>query len=214
MQFDNEKIKFHRFIHCQKRNTSQSDCLCIFRWFYYMEEVWKDIIGFESSYQISNFGRVKSLDRYVWNKANKSYSLLRGKIHKLDIKNKLYYQIGIWENSKIKKYLIHRLVAIHFVENRNNLPEVNHIDCDKLNNNYTNLEWCSHLENQHHAKINGRYSNHPNGVNKINSILNDNAIIHIRSMQLRNIDYCNLYNVKPSTITCIQKDLNRWKHVK
>lgn len=178
-----------------------------------MKERWKNIIGFEG-YQISTHGRLKSLDRKVWNPANKSFSLIKGLIKKQDFKNKNYAQIALCNNGIYHKFLIHRLVALHFVPNIKNLPEVNHKDLNKQNNFYKNLEWTTRLENARHAKLNGSYANMPKGVNKANSILNENAVRHIRKRELRNIDYCRLYNVAPSTVSCLQKDLTRWPHVR
>jgi len=181
-----------------------------------MEEIWKDIKGFEGSYQVSNLGKIQSIDRLIWNPANGSYSTQKGRIHKLDFKNKFYAQIGLWKNSKCTKKLVHRLVAESFILNPKNLPEVNHKDTNKLNNCSSNLEWCTRLQNQRDAKNKGLYSNFPKGSAKCNAILNEKAVLHIRRKEMRNIDYCKLYNVKPSTISCLQNDKykGRWVHCK
>lgn len=177
------------------------------------DEIWKDIVGFEGMYQVSNIGRVKCLKRQVFNKANGTMSTIRGCIRKPDMYNKLYAQVGIWKDSKTTKFLIHRLVAIHFVPNPNNLPEVNHIDLDKTNNRADNLEWVTRKQNAQHAHKLGRYDNFQKGTERPNSILTDDAVRHIRKKIMRNIDYCRMYGVKPSTITMIQKDTKRWSHV-
>lgn len=102
-----------------------------------MEE-WKDIKGYEGIYQISNKGRVKSLNRIDLrgNKVNE-------KIREGTIDNTGYKIISLSKNGKEKKYSIHRLVAQAFLPNPNNLPVVNHKDENKLNNNVENLEWCT-----------------------------------------------------------------------
>lgn len=103
-----------------------------------MEEIWKDIKGFEGKYQISNFGNVKSLN-YNNSKYEKN---LTPKIN-----NKGYAWYLLCKNGKAYPMLAHRLVAIAFIENPNNLPEVNHKDENPLNCNVENLEWCTRSYN-------------------------------------------------------------------
>lgn len=106
-----------------------------------MQEVWKDIAGFEGLYQVSNLGRVKSLPRNGTHKhphilhptTSSKYALYR-----LSKKDKPYYRKG------------HRLVAEAFIPNPENKREVNHIDGNKLNNCIDNLEWVTTSENQSH----------------------------------------------------------------
>ncbi len=178
-----------------------------------ISEFWKDIKDFEGLYQVSSKGEIRSLDRLVWNKANQSHSFIKGTIKILDLKGKKYAQIGLARDGKYKKKLIHRLVADAFICNPDNLPEVNHKDLNKLNNDVENLEWVSRLTNAQHAKVNGSYDNFPSGSQKPNSKLTEDAVRHIRQRVMRNCDYSRMYGVKPQTITLIQKDLTRWKHV-
>lgn len=99
-----------------------------------MEEIWKDIKGFEGCYQISNYGRVKSLCR----RRRKNDKILKALLSSRD-----YLQINLHKNGEMFKYLIHRLVAEAFIPNPNNYPVVNHKDENKQNNCITNLEWCN-----------------------------------------------------------------------
>ena len=117
-------------------------------------EVWKDINGYEGLYQISNYGNVRSLDRYV-NGNNGSKALKKGIVLKKQITNKGYYDVGLYKNGKAKYLLVHRLVAEHFIPNPENKRTVNHKDGNKLNNHVSNLEWVTHSENQIHAFNNG-----------------------------------------------------------
>lgn len=109
-----------------------------------MEEIWKDIAGYEGWYQVSNLGRVKSLDRYVnGNGINCDFQLMKGKFLK-GSKDKLgYYRVHLRKNVTYKSILVHRLVAEAFLPNPNNLPYINHKDENPSNNSLCNLEWCT-----------------------------------------------------------------------
>ena len=113
-----------------------------------MEE-WRDIKGFEGLYQISSYGRVKSLERTVWN--GKGYYKKSEKIRKGYDNGDGYLYVNLCKEGKRKQYRINRLVAMAFIPNPNNLPEVNHKDGNKLNNRADNLEWATRSENQKHA---------------------------------------------------------------
>ena len=107
-----------------------------------MQEIWKDISGYEGLYQVSNCGRVKSLN-YNHTKTGK---VLCEKHHKSN-----YVTVVLCKNGVNKNKSIHTLVATAFIENPNNYPCVNHIDGNKRNNNVSNLEWCTHKQNIEHA---------------------------------------------------------------
>lgn len=117
-------------------------------------EIWLDVENYEGYYQVSSLGRVRSLDRDVWNKANGSYSFIKGKILKLDNNDKDYFQVGLTKEGKRKTFLVHRLVASAFIPNPTLKRTVNHKDCNKLNNEFTNLEWATYSENINHADRN------------------------------------------------------------
>jgi len=121
-------------------------------------ERWKDIPGYEGYYQISNLGRVRSKNRIIKIKdcIGKKYSINRKSVNrKIRTQKNGYCYIGLSIKDKEKVFLIHRLVAISFIPNIHNKPQVNHKDGNKLNNYVKNLEWCTELENKQHAKING-----------------------------------------------------------
>ena len=99
-----------------------------------MEEIWKDIEGYEGLYQISSLGNVKSL-----NYRNQGFA--KNIVPKINNSGRLW--VELYKNSAKKQYLIHRLVGIAFIPNPENLPQINHKDEDPRNNSVENLEWCT-----------------------------------------------------------------------
>lgn len=116
-----------------------------------MDEIWKDITGFEGMYQVSNQGRVRSLDRTITMK-NGGTRFCKGKVLKPTVNSSGYLHLGLGKG--VYQY-VHRLVAQEFLPNPDNLPEVNHEDGDKRNNEVTNLRWVTPSENQLHSKATG-----------------------------------------------------------
>lgn len=110
------------------------------------KEIWRDVVGYENLYQTSNLGRARSLDRWVKSKSG-SVRLCKGKILKPGTTKDGYLKVCLCKNGKKKNFRVHRLVAEAFIPNPYNLPEVNHKDENKLNNNAENLEWCDRLYN-------------------------------------------------------------------
>ena len=99
-----------------------------------MEEVWKDVPGYDGIYQVSNLGNVRTV------KMMKPFKIWNG-----------YSVVSFYKDGKEKHQLIHRLVAQAFLENPNNLPQVNHKDENKENNVVDNLEWCTRSYNRHYG---------------------------------------------------------------
>ena len=104
-----------------------------------MKEIWKDIKDYEGHYQVSNLSRVKSI-KFGKERILKPVTDRHG-----------YLIVGLWQNNKHKTYKVHRLVAEAFLPNPDNLPQVNHKDENKLNNNVDNLEWCTNDYNYHYG---------------------------------------------------------------
>ena len=115
-----------------------------------MEEVWKDIPGYEGRYFASNFGRIKS--RNIQHKQDYILSQINGRGG--------YLIINIIENGKHVQHSVHQLVASAFIPNPENKPQVNHIDGDKKNNRVDNLEWVTAKENVAHAIRTGLANHH------------------------------------------------------
>lgn len=112
-------------------------------------EIWKPIKGYEGVYEVSNFGRVRSLDRKVLFHGTRS--AFKGRILKTST-SKGYKILSLAKDGFIRTKSVHRLVAEAFLPNPNNYPQINHKDEDKTNNHVENLEWCT-------AKYNTSYGN-------------------------------------------------------
>lgn len=102
-----------------------------------MIEEWRSIPGYEGLYEVSSYGRVRSLDKY-----DSMNRFLRGRILRLFTDGLGYLRAQLYSNSKRKSFLVHRLVAQAFIPNPDNLPQVNHRDENPSNDNVDNLEWC------------------------------------------------------------------------
>ena len=118
-----------------------------------MEQVmWRPVVGYEGRYEVSNDGRIRSLDIYV-NCAGGKQRLSKGRIKPIHANNRGYLTVNLCKDNDTTRYLVHRLVAEAFVPNTNNKPQVNHIDGDNTNNRAENLEWVTDNENKAHSSI-------------------------------------------------------------
>lgn len=144
-------------------------------------EIWKTIKGYED-YQVSNYGRIKRNE----------------KILKPILSRNGYLHIFLYSKGKSKQFLVHRVVANTFIENKNNLKEINHKDGNKQNNIIDNLEWCTRKENVHHflnsnklnetkSKAVVQYDLKGNKINEYESIRKASKMTKIEA---HNIIYC------------------------
>ncbi len=124
------------------------------------KEIWKDVVGYEGLYQVSNKGRVKSIARVIERKngaklpvSEKILAFNKTKVTKRH--PRVRYNVQLWKNNEKKVCAVSRLVAIAFIPNPDNKPQVNHIDGNPTNNCVENLEWVTNSENVKHAYENG-----------------------------------------------------------
>lgn len=120
-------------------------------------EIWKDVVGYEGLYRVSNFGRVSSYDKKIVVDSNyfqyKWERTCKAKIIKQSKDKGGYLVVSLYDSKgKCKNMKVHRLVASAFIPNEKNLPQIDHIDCNRENNNIINLKWCTCKEN--HANPN------------------------------------------------------------
>lgn len=164
-----------------------------------MEEIWKDIAGFENCYQVSNLGRVKSLQRK---------QRIKDKILKPSFGKRNYLQINLYKDGRMFKFSIHKLVANAFISNPNNYPCINHKDEDKQNNTVENLEWCDY-------KYNNSYGGRLNRVSE-NNCLSKNVLQYTKNEQFikewQNARFAiignNFFNKDVANIKTIKRAIN------
>jgi hypothetical protein len=165
-------------------------------------EIWKDIIDYEGLYQISSFGRIKSLEKKV-NNSETTHRVVKERIMRLGITPKGYIQTSLAKKQVNTKFYSHRLVALHFIPNPHNKLEVNHIDGNKSNNEVSNLEWSTRSENNKHAFNTGLRENAKGSLSKI-SKLSQKDREDIKASSLSRKELRIKYNVSATTIQGIK----------
>lgn len=143
-----------------------------------MKEIWKDIEGYEGIYQVSNLGRVRSVDRYVQH----NYGGLKfqsGKILKPSIQNTGYYYVLLYKNGKALRKTLHRIIAKAFIPNPENKPQIDHINGIRTDNRIENLRWVTPSENNSnpHRCISFSNSKGGKGYRKIHQYTLDGTFV-------------------------------------
>lgn len=175
-------------------------------------EIWKDVLGYEGFFKISNFGRIKSMYRGVAY-YKKRLRFIKEKILHQKIQQNGYLVVGLRKAGIKRKFvLIHRVVADSFL-GINPIMQINHIDCNKKNNRIENLEWCTQKENNHHAIKNGLTNNV--GVNNPKCVLTEIDVIEIRRLYDDGKRICEIVKNYPVQKPAIWKIVKKiyWKHL-
>lgn len=164
-------------------------------------EDWQSIKGYEGFYEVSNYGRVRSVDRTIKYSDGRELSY-KGMVLKPNASEGRYLGVSLYKNQKKERLYVHRLVAKAFIENSDNKPQVNHKDGNRFNNYTTNLEWVDQNENMKHAYDNGLSVNPrlPGEMNP-NSKLTHNQVNEIRGQRNKSSYALAVeYGVNASTI--------------
>ena len=186
-----------------------------------MKEEFRPIIGYEELYEISNLGRILSCARVVtrMHRGRDLHYEIKAKKLKLNRKpdKSGYIKVSLSKNNNVKMHYIHRLMALAFIQNTENKPEVNHKDGNKHNNILSNLEWSTHPENVKHAYDLGlKKTKGLRGEANSRAKLTTSQVLEIRSLsgerQYSRHQLADKYNVAYDTITSILLRRN-WKHI-
>lgn len=169
--------------------------------FFMEQEIWKELFGYDYRYQISNLGRVKKI-------TNKKTVILKNTIGGAG-----YYKVQLRKNNKQQVNLVHRLIAINFIPNPENKPEVNHKNGIKTDISIDNLEWNTCSENKYHAYKN-KLINHPKGLTHHNCKFTEEDVLNIRKIGnlLTNKQIAEMFSVSEETIWNI-KNRKTWVHI-
>ena len=144
-----------------------------------LKEIWKDVKDYEGLYQVSNLGRVKSLDRYIPNTNGVGVRMIKGVILKTTINNSGYETLALHRDGRTKRFLVHRLVGLTFIPNPENLSDINHIDENKFNNCVDNLEWMSHIDNMNYGDRNKKAGENRKGKLILSEGSNASKVINL-----------------------------------
>lgn len=116
-----------------------------------VSEVWKDVVGYEGIYEVSNTGYVRSKEGKTTYTKRKVVRKWQQRELRLKVSKDNTCRVSLWKEGKERTWLVHRLVALAFIPSEEGREYINHMDGNRLNNHVDNLEWCNHTENNNHA---------------------------------------------------------------
>lgn len=165
-----------------------------------------DIKGYEGLYAVTKSGKVWGYPKYNWS----------GRFMRFFIMNNGYLVASLYKNHIQKKILVHRLVALTYIPNPKNLPEVNHKNSNRLDNNVKNLEWVTSKQNKEHAKALGHYKNVGKHIHHSPTRLNENQVKKIRKLfaggNFTQREIAQKFNISRYGVSSIVRRVN-WKHI-
>ncbi len=164
-------------------------------------EIWKNVVGFEEQYEVSNLGNLRSKERFVkhWRGGERKY---KSNVKNIRLNDKGYFRCNLKNEGKRYDFTIHKLVALAFIPNEENKPFINHKNGIKTDNRVENLEWCSASENVTHAVKN----------RLIKTKLTDEQAKEIFNSQLSYRKLAKLYNITSGIVWRI-KNKKAYKHL-
>lgn len=179
-----------------------------------MTEVWKDVKGYEGQYQVSSYGRVKSVPRVIIRSNGNPQTISEKILAPIVDKRSGYLKVSLMKG-KLRTCRIHRLVAESFIPNPEGKPEVNHKDGNKQNNTVDNLEWVTESENISHAFANNLMTT--KGESNPHSVVMETDVRSIRGRRIKGDKLGSVYADYKSTMSLSGfKKIwynHTWKHV-
>lgn len=178
------------------------------------KEIWVPVKGYEGRYEVSSLGSIRSLDMMMKN-GHGTYSRKKGRTLKTFKNRKGYLQVKLCKDGLNESTVVHRVVAMSFIENKNGYDQVNHLNGIKDDNRVENLEWCSNRQNIIHAYKNGLINTNKGENHHMSKLTNSNVVAIKKRIKKGEAMHriASDYNVSTTAIMYIKSGVN-WSHIK